>query len=70
MRGRLVRIEATYLCCGVIVDDAYVVTEAAPILRWSVGKHCREIKRFLERKGAFVGWQVIQPTITEVGSAR
>lgn len=60
MRERLVYIVSSYFCCGVIIDDHYTVTEAAPILKWSIGKHCREIKRFLERKKAFVKWEIVR----------
>jgi hypothetical protein len=56
MSEKLIRIVSTNFCCGIVIDENYIVIEAAPILRWATGRHCREVKRYLERKGKFISW--------------
>lgn len=46
----LVRVEAPYYCAGFIVEDAWVA-EAAPILRWAVGRRGRDVVEYLRKKG-------------------
>lgn len=40
-------INATYFCAGVVTDDSGMVIEAAPILKWSRGKHVRKLIKCL-----------------------
>lgn len=58
--GRLIRITSTYFCCGVVVDGNWVVVEAAPIIKWMVGRHLKELKTFLQRRNAFIQWEVVK----------
>lgn len=51
MRTKLVYCYTTYFCCGVIVQEDNTVIEAAPIVRWAVGKHFATLRDFLRRKG-------------------
>lgn len=57
MTSLLVTVRAPHMCASLIVRDG-VVTEAAPILRWSRGWDRVRLWRYLKRKG----WQVtVQP---------
>lgn len=55
---RWVYVVATYFCCGVDINEKGVVIEAAPILRWSVGKHYSVIEKFLKKKGKLISISV------------
>jgi hypothetical protein len=57
---RLVRIEATYFVAGVEIDKHWLVVDAAPILRWAIGKHLSEIRDFLDSKKAFIDWRFVK----------
>lgn len=46
----LVRIVAPHFVAG-LVCDGDVCTEAAPILRWAVGKDRAELRAYFARKG-------------------
>jgi len=48
--GLLVRVVAPHFVAGLIVWDG-VCVDAAPILRWAVGKSEGELKRAFARKG-------------------
>lgn len=43
------RVTAPHFVCG-IVTEGDVVVEAAPILRWSIGKTRQELRRYFARK--------------------
>jgi hypothetical protein len=60
--GRLVVINATYFYAGVIINEKGVVVEAAPILRWSIGKPYSVIEKFLKDKGKLIGISVMGTT--------
>jgi hypothetical protein len=47
----LYRIEAPHFVAGLLVDPRGRVCEAAPILRWAMGKTIAEIQRYAARKG-------------------
>lgn len=49
----LIRVEAPHFVAGLIVDHGRV-TDAAPILRWSVGKQWAWVASYIERKR---GWR-------------
>jgi len=42
-RRRLFQVTTAYYCAGVVTDEDLVVIEAAPILRWSIGRHIDRI---------------------------
>ena len=50
----LVRVQAPHFCAGLITRDD-VCVEAAPILRWALGKSRDELRALFSRKG----WLVI-----------
>lgn len=43
-------IQAPHYCASIIVSGD-VVREAAPILRWALGKRWTGLRRYFERKG-------------------
>ena len=46
----LVQVDAPHFCAGIVlVDD--VCTEAAPILKWAVGKHRDWLRDYFKAKG-------------------
>jgi hypothetical protein len=47
----LIRVTLSYAVFGLIVEND-VVTEAAPIARWSVGKPIRDVLTYYRSKGA------------------
>lgn len=49
----LYQVKAPHFCAGLIVDETRVI-DAAPILRWSMGKTRKYLKDYFERKG----WKV------------
>lgn len=46
----LYRVTAPHLCAGMVVLGFHVV-EAAPILRWAIGKHVTFLQGYFKRKG-------------------
>lgn len=46
----LVRVAAPHFVAGIVLDDAGVVIEAAPILAWERGKHYGELRAYFARK--------------------
>lgn len=46
----LVAIDAPHFYAGIVLVDG-VVREAAPILRWSIGKHRTFLSAYFARKG-------------------
>ena len=48
----LVRITVPYACFGILVDANGWVVFAPPIARWMIGKHWREVVRWLDTKHA------------------
>jgi len=49
----LYQITTSYFCCGIVIEGGFV-TEAAPIMNWSVGKSKDEIREWLKKKKAKV----------------
>ena len=50
----LVTIEAPHFCASCIAgkrDDEWVIVEAAPILRWMLGKTAGHVREICRRKG-------------------
>jgi hypothetical protein len=45
----LVRVTAPHFCAGLIVRNG-VVTGAAPIIRWAMGKPWTEVERYCNKK--------------------
>ncbi len=50
MTGRLWRIVAPHFVCGLVVADGRVV-EAAPIVRWALGRRWSDVREAMKRKG-------------------
>jgi hypothetical protein len=48
---RLVQVSASHFCAGIVFDHRHIVVDAAPILRWSMGKSAEYLKAYFERKG-------------------
>lgn len=46
----LVRVEAPHFCAGLVAKDGICI-DAAPILRWTVGKTSKELAAYFARKG-------------------
>lgn len=53
---QLIRITTSYFCCGIVVKDNFCI-EAAPIMRWAVGKDWDTIRLWVETKGG--EWQIL-----------
>jgi len=49
----LYRVTLSYFCCGFFVQDGEIV-DAAPIIRWAVGKSLAQFVRWAEGKGGKV----------------
>jgi hypothetical protein len=49
--GLLVRVTAPHFVAGILLAKDGRCVEAAPILRWRVGKTARELKAYFDRKG-------------------
>jgi len=47
-------IDLPYACFGIEIDDHGIVTKAAPIGRWMVGKRINDVLRWAVSKGATV----------------
>lgn len=54
---RLIQIDAPHFCAGLIVKKG-VVIEAAPILRWTIGKQEDSVRKYVYSKG-WKAWRVI-----------
>jgi hypothetical protein len=61
--NKLIFIDATYFCAGILIDSKGIVTEAAPILRWSIGKSYKKILEFLSNKGALRNYREVGNTL-------
>lgn len=46
----IVRVEAPHFVAGIILNEAGICIEAAPILRWAVGKRREELLPYFKRK--------------------
>lgn len=51
MEGELYQVDTGYYCAGIVVRDG-VVVEAAPVLRWALGKSLDVVSRWVNGKGA------------------
>ena len=49
MTSLLIRIRARHYCAGLVTVDG-VCTEAAPILRWAIGKRWSSLESYFHRK--------------------
>lgn len=45
-----VRVVAPHFVAGIILDETGHCVEAAPILRWTVGKHYSELRAYFWRR--------------------
>jgi hypothetical protein len=55
----MIWINATYFCCGANINDKGIVTEAAPIIAWSRGKHYNKILEFLRNRNALTAYKLL-----------
>lgn len=55
MSERLARVEAPHFVAGLVTVNGHC-TEAAPILRWAIGKSESELRAYFARKK----WKAIQ----------
>lgn len=46
----IIRVEAPHFVAGLILNEAGICVEAAPILRWAVGKRREELLPYFKRK--------------------
>jgi hypothetical protein len=52
----LVRVVAPHFCAGIVAVDG-VVVEAAPILRWAIGKRSAWLIGYFKRKSW--AWEIV-----------
>jgi hypothetical protein len=50
MSETLVRVTARHFCAGLVIVNGRCV-EAAPILKWAIGKDAEWLRRYLYNKG-------------------
>lgn len=50
MARQLYRVEASHFVAGFETGDRGCIVHAAPILRWSIGKHIRWFRGYAKRK--------------------
>lgn len=57
-RPKLLRVVAPHFVAGAVWEfkHGWQCVEAAPIIKWMVGKHPREVSSYLERKGWSYEW--------------
>lgn len=53
----LIWINATYFCCGVVTDKYGIIREAAPIVKWSIGKNEVALKNNLLKRNVLIEWK-------------
>jgi len=52
----LYRIEMTYMCAGVVTNDAGIVITTAPILKWTLGKNISQVEKWCRNHKAFISF--------------
>jgi len=57
----LIRIEADYFCCGVEVENG-IIKDAAPILKWAIGKEADYLFKYLHDRGILIKWEEVNAT--------
>lgn len=45
------RVKAPHYCAGLVLDQGGECVEAAPILRWTIGKRWVALKHYFSEKG-------------------
>jgi len=51
----LIRIETNYFVAGIIVENN-IVKDAAPILKWSIGKSIQYVKSYFQKSKKLKSW--------------
>lgn len=46
----LYRCQTNYFCCGITTDEHGIVIEAAPIMKWVIGRHYSYVRSWLLSK--------------------
>jgi hypothetical protein len=49
-------VHLPYATFGIEVNDCNIVTDAAPIARWMIGKHINAVAAWVERKEGVMRW--------------
>lgn len=50
----LYQIRTSYFTCGIETDENDLIIDAAPILKWAIGKNLSFVKNWVYRKGGEV----------------
>lgn len=50
-RPWLVQVTAPHFCAGIVINERGMCVEAAPILRWCIGKRTGFLQDYVKRKG-------------------
>jgi hypothetical protein len=64
MTQYLYRFSLPWATFGVVVGDNNFVIDAAPIARWTIGKHITHVQAYYTKRGAEVLRRVIDGTTT------
>lgn len=51
MGEKIVRVVAPHFCAAMIMGDDEIVTDAAPILRWAIGKKRSFLSAYFQIRG-------------------
>lgn len=63
-KRKLYQVRLSYSCFGVVAEDG-VVTAAAPLAGWAVGKTLEEFESWVRSKGGTVQWTGWPPTMVD-----
>ena len=64
MAKRLIQVIAPHFCAGIAIKDNRCV-DAAPILKWAIGKDSDYLSRYFRRKG----WRAFEAVTAQASSA-
>ena len=70
MKKKLLRIEAPYFTAGAIWERGakdWLCVEAAPIIKWMIGKPALETKAYLDSKGWRYEWVELKEAASNGG---
>ncbi|HEY2534698.1 MAG TPA: hypothetical protein VGJ20_43455 [Xanthobacteraceae bacterium] len=61
---KLIRIEAPHFVAGIVIDRKNMVVDAAPILKWMIGRDVHDCLSYFEKQGYRV--TTLKPLITQM----
>ena len=62
----LLQFDSGYFCAGAEFEGSLLVcTQAAPIIRWMIGKSYDDVYTYAKRKG----WKILRVTRSSIGRA-